>query len=110
MAGKAIPYATTLTASGGTISSNLSTFTSLINAGGFIYQIFLKSRASDTLFDFYVKSPSGNIIYHKKNITQLLNDNSMTLPVQGTYTFTIEKSSKEDETFDLELGFKEERV
>ena len=109
MAGKAISYATTLTTSGGTVSSNFSAFTPLINAGGFIYQIFVKAISSDTIFDFYITSPAGNIIYHKKNITQLLNDNSIKLPVQGTYTFTIANASK-DESFSIELGFKEERI
>ena len=109
MAGKAIPYATTLTTSGGTVSSNLSAFTSLINSGGFIYQIFIKAATATTIFDFYITSPGGNIIYHRKNITQLLNDNSMKLPVQGTYTFTIANASA-DEAFNVEIGFKEERT
>jgi len=109
MAGKSIPYATTLTVLGGTISSNISGFTPIVNPGGIIYQVYVKAPTSDTIFDFYITSPSGNIIYHKKNITQLLNDNSVKLTVQGTYTLTIANSSK-DELFAVELGFKEERT
>lgn len=112
MAGKSMPYATTLTTSGGTVSSNVSGFPQIVNPGGIIYQVFVRSTFTDTIFDFHITSPAGNIIYQKKNITQVLNDNSIRLPVQGTYTLTVTivESSLADETFQVELGFKEERV
>lgn len=109
MAGKVIPYSVSITASGGTVSSNISGFNPIINPGGFIYQIFVKATTTTTIFDFYITSPSSNVVYHKKNITGQLNDTNIKLPVQGVYTLTVANSTV-DEAFTIEIGFKEERV
>lgn len=109
MAGKVITYSTTLITASGTVSSNLSAFKPIRHGGGYIEQIYLKSVSSSTKFDFYIISPGGNAIYRKKNLTQLLNDTSISLPVHGIYTFTITNASA-NEAFSFEMGFKEERI
>lgn len=108
MEGKIVPYIWTPTCAGGTVSENMSTWTALANGSGVLRHVFLRAAQVGTIFNFYITSPNGNIIYRRNNVTTELNQ-VPDLPMKGTYTLTIENCSDATSTFEGEFHFEEAR-
>jgi len=106
--GIVIPFSGTITASSGSGSINTTAANGFGSwkYGGHIDSILVKAATAGTMFNFYMKNANGEILYEKKNQTTKLLDNTIHLPVRGTWTLEIDNSDPDD-TFTVEAGFTE---
>lgn len=99
------------TSSGGTVSSQRTTWTQIINGSVKLNQVVIKATRADTIFDFKITAPSGNFPLHRKNIDGTLNERPE-LVMRGTYTLTIEnvkngEGTTVDDSFTGDFTFQE---
>lgn len=104
MAGKAFRLKWTATTSGGSYSESMSSWPQIVNGSCQINHLFIRSSQNIT-YDFKITSPSGAVIFSRKDIAQELNE-SPNMMMRGLYTFTIENASADD-TISLEALVKD---